>query len=462
MDPFLYKFQQSLFSMPQAPRYLVAFSGGVDSHVLLHALAQLQGKPSSGAHPSGGGAVSPVPPIIALHVHHGLHMDADHWTHHCQRVCDELRVELRVLPVNAAADRGVSPEAAARTVRYAALFAQLQEGDALLTAHHQDDQAETLLLQLLRGSGPHGLAAMPRVAGAGAALHLRPLLAMTRAEIRTYARHHGLQWVEDSSNEDTGYDRNFIRHEILPALRQRWPSAAATLSRSAAHCADAARLIDDSAHQDLQVLRGARPDQLSVSALLQLHEVRCRNLLRAWLEALGLPLPSTTHMQHILSDVLYARADASPLVQWSGAEVRRYRDTLYAMPPLGVHDAGQVLEWDISRSLPLPDLGRTLRGEAVTQGGLDVRLLRGRRVTVRFRHGGERCQPAGRQGTHELGKLFQEQGIPPWRRARIPLIYVDEELAAVTGLLVCERFHAAEGQESLMPVLGPPAARDAC
>lgn len=457
MDTFLRKFSHALTSLPEVGRYLLAFSGGLDSHVLLHALVQIrQQLPPVSLHPEGIKVCS-TPAIIALHVHHGLHADADSWTRHCQQICAELQVELRVLTVNAAADRGVSPEDAARIARYEALHAQMQEGDGLLTAHHQEDQAETLLLQLLRGSGPHGLAAMPRYASAGPALHMRPMLGMTRDEIREYAQLHQLQWIEDSSNEDTGYDRNYIRHEILPALRQRWPAVAATLSRSATHCADAAGLIDERAREDLAGLRGAEADQLSISSLLQLQEVRCRNLLRAWLEGLGLPLPSTAHMQHILQDVLHARADATPVVRWPGAEVRRYRDILYAMPPLTVHAAGQLLEWDVTRSLQLPGLDLALRLEVLERGGLDPGLLSGRRVMVRFRTGGERCQPAGRQGTHDLRKLFQELGIPPWRRQRIPLIYVDDVLAAVAGLLVCEQFRASDGQHGVWPLLEPLA-----
>ena len=211
------------------PSYQVAFSGGLDSLVLLHALCALRGRLAAG--------------VAAVHVHHGLHSDADEWDAHCQQVCDELGVAYTLLRVDGRPATGESPEAAARDARYRALAEWLPAGHCLLTAQHQDDQAETLLLQLLRGSGVSGLAAMPVMTGLGAGHHLRPLLEMTRPALHHYATAHALRWIEDPSNQSSAYDRKYLRHQVLPRLRERWPAVSSSLSRSAAHCAEASALL---------------------------------------------------------------------------------------------------------------------------------------------------------------------------------------------------------------------------
>ncbi len=415
--------------LPPVHGYWVAYSGGLDSHVLLHALAAVRGELGDTR-------------LAAVHVHHGLHADADLWTEHCTAVCGALGVPLTVLRVDARAGAGESPEASARAARYRALEQLLGAGDVLLTAHHLDDQAETLLLQLLRGSGPHGLAAMPQSSALGAARHGRPLLDVPREALRRYARGEGLSWVEDSSNAELHFDRNYLRHEILPRLAARWPSARETLARSAAHCAEAASLLDELAALDLQAVLGDGPDRLAVPRLLALSSARRRNVLRIWLRGLGLPLPSQAQLAQV-EQALAADWDAEPCVHWSGAEVRRYRDQLYAMAPLPAHDSGAEIEWDLEAPLELPALGGRLRATRVQ--GQGVHASRGR-VTVRFRAGGERCRPLGRHETHALKKLFQEAGVPPWQRERIPLIFIGGELAAVAGLWVCEPF-AASGMD---------------
>ncbi len=420
---------EALASFPPARRYWVAYSGGLDSHVLLHSLAALRDR-------------LPVGALNAVHVDHGLSPHAGEWSQHCATVCERLDIPLTLLQVDARPRRGESPEAAARRARYAALAPLIGEGEGLLTAHHQDDQAETVLLQLLRGSGPRGLAAMPCWDSFGSGWRGRPLLGVERARLRAYAEAEGLHWVEDESNFDTGVARNYLRHEIVPRLRERWPAMAVTLSRAAGHAAEAARLLDDLAERDMVT---AGDGGLEIEPLRGLEVARRRNLLRYWIRVSGFPLPDSAHLQRILDEVIPAAKDASPRVLWRGAEVRRYRNRLYVMPPLKPFDSSRVLTWKPDEPLALPD-GRVLRAVPVLGQGIARARCRDARVTVRFRRGGERCRPAGGAHTRSLKKLLQERGIPPWERERLPLLYVGEELAAVVGLFVCEPFPARQGE----------------
>lgn len=424
--------RRQLEELPPARRYWVGFSGGLDSHVLLHTLAALRLDT----------------PLQAVHIHHGLSPHAEQWATHCAAVAADLGVPFTLERVDATPARGESPEAAARQARYTALARLLGEGEMLLTAHQQNDQAETLLLQLLRGAGPRGLAAMPRCRPFAAGWQARPLLGVEREALQAYAREAGLAWVEDESNFDTGFDRNYLRREIMPALARRWPAVNRVLGRSAAHFAESSALLDELAALDLAGAEGERPGSLSVAALLALSPARCHNLLRYWLRGLGLPLPDTPHLLRIGSEVLAARPDAEPQVDWPGAEVRRYRDGLYAMPPLAPPPT-QVLTWDLARPLQLPaGLGR-LTAEMVRGRGLQAGACTGG-VEVRFRHGGESCHPAGRGHRHSLKKLLQEAGVAPWERERLPLLYVDGELAQVGELCCCDPYAASKGEPGVV------------
>lgn len=426
----------ALKQFPSVRRYWVAYSGGRDSSVLLHALAAL--RPFFPADLE----------LRAMHVDHGLSPRSGEWSRHCESACIALGMSCQVLCVNAKPQSGESPEAAARHARYQAIATFIEAGDVLLTAHHQDDQAETLLLQLLRGAGPHGLAAMPAHAPFSRGLIVRPLLNITHDAVVDYADQHGLVWVEDHSNFDTGFERNYLRHDIMPHLRRRWPAAATTLSRAAAHAAEAADLLDALADADLQQVR-VESDVLSVTRLLALDAARQRNVLRRWFKRLDLPAPATVHTQHIQSDILHAAQDSVPCVHWAGAEVRRYRDSIYAMRPLAAHDASTILTWDMSSPLALPGIS-TLTALVSMGAGIKAALCQTSHVTVRFRQGGERCRPAGRGHSHALKNLFQEQGIPSWQRDRLPLIYIGDELAAVADLWVCEPFQATQDEAGIV------------
>jgi tRNA(Ile)-lysidine synthase len=408
----------------------------VDSHVLLQLLA---------THRQWLGSRA----IEAVYVDHGLQPEAAAWGWHCEAVCRALEVPFRVIPVAVEAVAGESREAAARSARYAALGALLEDGDALLTGHHRDDQAETLLLQLLRGGGPRGLAAMSPRARLGRGLLLRPLLDLERTEILSYARGEGLVWIEDRSNADCRFDRNYLRHEILPRLRQRWPGVTRTLARSARWCGEAAALAEVQGDSDLEAARGSHPGSIDLTALEALEPRRRRNVVRRWIHHLGLPAPSAAQLRGVLEDAVGAARDRQPCVGWPGAQVRRYRGELFAMAPLVPHDAGRVSPLGFGVDLAIPGMGRLVWRS--TQGrGVRLQALAEAPVTVRFRQGGERFHPAGRSHSQVLKKLLQQAAIPPWERDRVPLVFIGERLAVVPGLGVAREFNALGAQEGVV------------
>lgn len=297
--------------------YLVAYSGGIDSHVLLHIFSQLRDR-------------GQIQSLRAVHVHHGLSVEADAWAAHCATVCAALKVELVCHRVDAVAAVGESPEAAARTARYRALQSELAEGDVLLTAHNQDDQAETILLQLLRGAGVKGLAAMPVSKRFGSGYLLRPLLGQTREVLEAYARDEGLVWVEDGSNVDLRYGRNYLRHKVMPALRARWPSVAASLSRSARHCAEASDYIAQRMAVELEsLLVEGDSNRLLLSGLRGYSEVEQRGLIRAWCVKLGVAVPNTAQLGELLGQALGSRAGAKWCVRWANVVCQPDGDVLW-------------------------------------------------------------------------------------------------------------------------------------
>jgi len=434
-NPLEQQILAALRRLPTPRRYLIAYSGGLDSTVLLHALARQ--------------APALDVSLAAVHIHHGLQALADGWLDHSMAQCAALAVPCQALRVSVARDSGEGLEASARRARYQAIAGVMEEGDMLLTAHHQDDQAETLLLQLLRGSGVAGLAAMAPVKPFARGWHARPLLDFSRQQLQRYAEAMQLHWIDDPSNFDTSLERNHLRQRVMPLLHERNPAVAATLSRSARHFAEATELLEELAEVDLPGARGSREGSLSVSALLSLSPARQRNLLRHWIRTAGFPLPDSRHLQCICDEVLPAALDSTPLVHWSGAEVRRYRDALFVMAPLPPVPT-EVIPWDLSTALHLPHGVGSLTARKGEGAGLAIEPLAGRHVEIRFRTGGEQCRPAGRHETHALKKLLQEEGIPPWLRERLPLLYVDGELAQVGNLWRCEPFASQPGETGIV------------
>ncbi len=278
---------------------------------------------------------------------------------------------------------------------------------------------------------------------------LRPLLAFRRAALKAYAREQGLTWVDDPSNFDIGIRRNFLRHEILPRLGRVWPGAMVSMARSAEHCAEAAALLDVQAADDLRRVQGGELNQLIISSLLMLAEARQRNVIRYWCRNLGFPVPRTAHLTRIQQDILHSAGDRQPLVNWQSTEIRRYRERIYIMKPLTAFDSGVVLSWDMRSGLNLPSGGGSLEIDTSRTGGFDRNVCRRAKVTVRFRQGGEYCLPVGHRQRKSLKKLFQEAGIPPWQRERLPLVYFDDQLAAIADLWICQPFQAGDAQTGI-------------
>lgn len=417
------RLRAQLAAFPDARRCWIAFSGGMDSQVLLHAAASLR--------------KNAWMDVRAVHVDHGLHRDSTRWADHCRVSCRQLLVPLEVHRVQVLRDRGESLEAVARDRRYQAFSQLLGSGDLLLTAHHRDDQAETLLLALMRGSGLRGLAAMPAVAPLGAGHLVRPLLTSCREELRAYAQLHGLSWVEDPTNASLRFDRNFLRHRVLPLLSERWQGCSSAVARTAGHCAEAQQIIEALSEREIALVAGKRPGTLSISRLKDLDHPLRKAVLLHWIAGRGFLSPGSRRLDRIIGEVLSARRDAAPLVAWAGCEVRRYRDDLFAIGPLPPSPGPQPIRW-ISGSVSLPNgLGR-LRllgagGEVIDPSG----LFRGG-VSVRFGVEGLLCRPVGMAHSRPLKKLFQEAGVPPWVRRYLPLVFAGEALVAIGDGWVCD------------------------
>lgn len=410
--------QSALNELPQAP-LLAAFSGGLDSAVLLHALAQ-----SDAARARG---------LRAVHVDHGLHEDSLEWARRCREFAAALGVELVVRSVEVVRGRGLGLEASARRARYGEIETLLAPGEIVALAHHRDDQAETVLLKLLRGAGPEGIGAMRPVRRLGRGLAWRPLLSLPRAALREYAEHHHLNWITDPSNADPSIDRNYLRMQVMPRIMSRWPEAETSIAQSATWARAAAEFIEIEAERALARVQGLDASTLHFREWLDLPQALRDPVLRRWLRALDLPEPTHYQAAELVRQLAEAGEDRQPCVRWPGAEVRRYRDLLHALPPLQVPPFDWVAPFD-GGDLALPmNLGTLRLVDTQHAPTLVSQLL------VRFRRGGEslRLDTGGR--TRELRDLFQEAGIPPWQRGRLPLVFEpDGGLLAVADLWLSE------------------------
>jgi len=423
------------------PVYVVAYSGGVDSHVLLHCCKLLD------IH------------VRAVHVHHGLQSVADYWVTHCQEICQEMEIALDILYVDASPQRGQSPEEAARSARYQALKDNMRAGECLLTAQHRDDQAETILLQLLRTASAAGLAAMPvsRVFGVG--LHLRPLLDFSRSDIESFADEQQLHWIEDPSNNDIAFDRNYLRSTVMPLLKDRWPEVVPQMVTVAKLQSNNLRILDDMAAIDLaNVSAVSRPgfqvfsydilSMLSLDSLMQLTSARLLNLLRYWIgQTVG--VPTRNLLSEIEKGLVHSQDDANPLIGFSGIQFRKYQGVLYLLRPKQVeadsHAKISDSNW-LPSSTPLLNIaGLQLQVIQYEGGGIKPSLV-DKEFTIRFRQGGERFHPSNRNHSQSLKKLLQEAGVPPWERDTIPLLYHGEELVAVIGYWIAKACCAGPGE----------------
>ncbi len=405
---------------------LVAFSGGLDSTVLLHQLVQWREQ-------------QPDVTLRAIHIHHGLSSHADSWVTHCEAVCQQWQVPLVVRRVQLQ-DEGLGIEAQARQARYAAFAQALHPGEVLVTAQHLDDQCETFLLALKRGSGPAGLSAMgERSSFAGTQL-IRPLLGETRAALEHWAKRYALRWIEDESNQDDAYDRNFLRLRVLPLLQQRWPHFAQATARSAALCAEQESLLDELLASDLADCVTAQ-GTLLLAPLMTMSSVRRAALLRRWLAGLNAPMPSRDALERIWQEVALAREDASPCFRLGGFDIRRYQSQLWWVKSVD-GQSETVIPW-ACRETPLT-LPAGLGSVQLIPAG-ELRMPQAdEAVSIRFKAPGV-LHIVGRNGGRKLKKIWQELGVPPWRRDTTPLLFYGETLIAAAGVFVTREGMAEDG-----------------
>ena len=416
-------------SLLNSQSILVAFSGGLDSTVLLHQLVQWR-------------ALHPDVALRAIHIHHGLSPHADSWVQHCESVCAQWQVSLVVERVHLE-DDGLGIEAQARRARYQAFAQTLLPGEVLMTAQHLDDQCETFLLALKRGSGPAGLSAMGESSPFAGTQLIRPLLAQTREALEAWARQHELCWIEDESNQDDTYDRNFLRLRVTPLLQQRWPHFAQAVARSAALCAEQESLLDELLASDLADCITSR-GTLLLTPLMMMSGVRRAALLRRWLAGLNAPMPSRDGLERIWQEVALAREDASPSFRLGEYEVRRYQSQLWWVKSVDGQSETVIpwLEWKTPLALPA-GLGSV---QLISAG--DLRLPQADEVvSIRFKAPGL-LYIVGRNGGRKLKKIWQEQGIPPWRRDTTPLLFYGDTLIAAAGVFVTHE-GLAKGEEGV-------------
>ncbi|MFS2158635.1 tRNA lysidine(34) synthetase TilS [Pseudomonas sp. Pseusp122] len=408
-DPLALRLLNALTPWQSASTLYIAFSGGLDSTVLLHLLK-----------------TQCEIPIKAVHIHHGLQAAADAWPGHCQTVCDALGVPLQIIRVQV--QPGASVERAAREARYGAFRSLLASGEVLLTAQHRDDQAETLLFRLLRGAGVRGLAAMPIHRPLGLGSLVRPLLDISRAELLAYAGRYQLSWIDDPSNADPHYARNYLRHQVMPAITGRWPQASASMARAAAHLSEAQELLDELAELDIDRARSESSwpwlplPSLAMQPLVDLSDRRQRNLLRHWLRPLT-QMPDSEHWAGWLS-LRDAGQEGRPVWRLGDGELHRVGGRLWWLSGAWLRPVAGSLQWpDQQTALMLPG-----NGQVFIEGDQPAAALQ-----VRYRQGGE-IMALPTRGHRDLKRLLNEQGIPLFVRDRLPLLYEGERLIAVANL----------------------------
>lgn len=420
--------------LQKSARIAVGLSGGVDSVVLLHLLRR--------------GLRLPSKQLSAVHVNHQISAHAASWATHCRRFCRALGVSLKVAKVDV--PRGNSTEAAARHARHTVFAATPAAVIAL--AHNRDDQAETLMLQLLRGAGPRGLAAMPGFRP-GVPAVWRPLLDVPRSEIEAYARRHRLTWVEDDSNSDRVYLRNFLRHDVLPVIRSRVPAADALLVRAARLQAEASELLDALAVHDLGEFQ---PEKcITLNLMRNIPEHRARNVLRYFLRSNGVAMPDAARLEESLRQALTARTDAKVCVNIGEVELRRFRDTLHIVRPLPDVAPDFEVTWRPRAPLVLKQLGGTLSLQRCKDDGIADQWLGAIPLRVRARRGGESLRLVKDGPRRTVRNLLQEALLAPWQRERLPLIYLGTQLVAVPGVGIDEQFRVPAGRSGWIPVWLP-------
>lgn len=412
-------------------KIVVALSGGIDSIVLLDIVAKLIDNREN---------------ICAVHVNHGLSQFAEQWLDFCRGVCDHYSIPFVAEQVKIT-DFSQGIEGAARSARYQALAKHVDQDTLLLTAQHRDDQTETLMLALKRGAGVRGLAAMPEALAFQGGLLIRPLLMVPRAAIEHWAQDNDLRWVEDDSNSDTTFDRNFLRTKVLPLLTQRWPSFSKNVARSASHCQQANQLLDEIALQDL-MLAGVKKYALSLDILNKMSSARVNNVLRYWLRQCAIEAPSEQVLKQIVNQMLGAKVDSDPMIDLGCFSLRRYQGILYLVAMQGA-PALSSYDWEIVEPLVIDGVGRLQATIVNDSNGLRMPMAT-EALTVRFGITGSlKSAPAGRDKRRSVKKLLQEYKVPPWQRDKVAFIFYDEQLVAAVGLWIDKNFLACKELQAI-------------
>ena len=403
-------------STDHSQSFTIALSGGADSVALLHAISSQY----------------PKDKLKAIYINHQLQAVSDEWADFCQSLCQELDVDFEVIAVELD-QKAASLENSARKARYQAFSKIIDSEQCLLTGHHQDDQAETLLLQLFRGAGPKGLSAMPYITSFAEGYHARPLLSVSKVEVLEYCKEHQLSFVDDPSNLDTQHRRNFVRHRVIPLLEQEWPQLTATLSRVSQLQADTQAIVEERAQEDWESCY-TEGKGLSVEVLRKLSEVRQNSLIRYWFERLGLGMPSVRVLKQLLSQMLEAETDAQPMIEFKQGSIRRHQDHLVWLPQHSSsnhsssnHIKLQDTAWNGKKDLQVAD------GITITAEWLKTHYpeLMGESLVVSLRRGGERFRKKNARQSTSLKNYLQEQKFPAWQRDQLLLIKLNDEVRAV-------------------------------
>jgi tRNA(Ile)-lysidine synthase len=415
----------------------VALSGGLDSVVLLHLLHQLQ----KTHHFT----------LKASHVHHGLSKNADKWVKFCEKLCTKLSVPLDVHRIKLPQKKSLGIEGEARQLRYEKLLQT--KTDLVVLAHHEDDQAETFLLQLIRGAGVKGLSSMAHFDDSRRLW--RPLLNASSIDIESYAKKHKLKWIEDESNLNIDFDRNFIRSKVLPILKNRFNHIIKVISRSSSHLAEAQHLLDELAQIDLKnYLKSSNyKHKLHVKALDKLSNARAKNVLRYWLENNAQLMPSKDLLDELLRQALTAKKDATIKIELSKEfEIRRYQDEIYIVPKNKNIQKNYEMIWAGESEIILPN-GQKLTFKKVKGRGIHLKFLRDQKLKIRNRQGGESFKPESKRPTKKIKQLLQESDLPPWERDFFPMVFVEDQLASVPNFGVDIKFQTSPKEFGLEVIL---------
>ena len=419
----------SLRKLSNFNRIGVCYSGGVDSHVLLHLLSR---------------KLLTTKNLYALHVNHGISAQSDEWKKHSEKICRDLDIKFTSFDLNLSKKRNIN-ENYLREARYEAIASWSKPGDILCTAHHKDDQVETILFRILRGTGINGLRGIPYKRESSGVVFLRPLIRFSKKEIIKYASLNNLEWVEDESNEDTSISRNFIRKELIPLVRRKWPKYRDAFEHISSHARDSSNLLDQLGDEDIEKCVASSFNELSIANISLLSKLRISNMLYRWLTLQSMEGVTYSLIKEIQENLLWTKDDSDPIITFGSKskvksfQLRKFNNILFLLPKSSdsyLKDYSPIM-WDLNEPLKLPT--GLLKAHESNGEGLSL-LSSQNKVEVRFREGGERCRPIGRNKSQTLKRLLQEYSVPPWKRSRLPLIYVNGRLAAVADLWVCGKF----------------------